>query len=129
MLNGVVWERHVHFGHSIVAGAHAIDDGGHAVAYIRPHDVQITPVAGEFSFPVEIERRIDMGWMSKLHLRLDDGQRLVAQLPNEELDGVAAGQHLFANLRNPKVFSRDPSSEAELELAGAEVGDLPPATA
>jgi ABC-type sulfate/molybdate transport systems ATPase subunit len=106
-----VWERHVHFGHSIVAGAHAIPDGEEAVAYIRPHDVQITADKGERSFPVAVERRTDMGWMSKLHLRLEDGQPLVAQLPNEEIDGVAAGQNLFANLRNPKVFPRSHSDE------------------
>ncbi|HET9706724.1 MAG TPA: TOBE domain-containing protein [Gemmatimonadales bacterium] len=126
VLNGVVWERHVHFGHSIVAGAHAIADGEHAVAYIRPHDVQVTPAAGDRSFPVEVERRTDMGWMSKLHLRLDDGQRLVAQLPNEEIDGVAAGQHLFAKLRNPKVFARDPATEPETEIDAADAADAPP---
>jgi hypothetical protein len=60
-----------------------------------------------------------MGWMSKLHLRLEDGQPLVAQLPNEEIEGVSAGQHLFANLRNPKVFARD---QADL----ATVGDSDP---
>jgi hypothetical protein len=48
-----------------------------------------------------------MGWMSKLHLRLEDGQPLVAQLPNEEIVGIEAGQRLFANLRNPKVFAAD----------------------
>jgi sulfate transport system ATP-binding protein len=120
VLNGVVWERHVHFGHSIVAGAHAMDDGDEAVAYIRPHDIQLTATAGERSFPVEVERRTDMGWMSKLLLRLDDGQRLVAQLPNEEVDGVAAGQHLFANLRNPKVFAANGATaeDVEVELPG-----------
>jgi sulfate transport system ATP-binding protein len=112
VLKGVVWERHVHFGHSIVAGAHAIPDGEEAVAYIRPHDVQITEDPGERSFPVAVERRIDMGWTSKLHLRLEDGQPLVAQLPNEEINGVAAGQNLFANLRNPKVFPRSRAEEA-----------------
>ena len=107
VLRGTVWERHVHFGHSIVAGAHEIPDGAAAVAYIRPHDIEITGAAGPTSFPVVVERRIDMGWMSKLHLRLEDGQPLVAQLPNEELEDVEAGQHLFANLRNPKVFADD----------------------
>ena len=125
MLNGVVWERHVHFGHSIVAGAHAIEDGEVAVAYIRPHDVELTTGAGDRSFPVEVERRTDMGWMSKLHLRLEDGQRLVAQLPNDAIDGVAAGQHLFANLRNPKVFAANGAAapEGDVELLG---DDLPP---
>jgi sulfate transport system ATP-binding protein len=107
VLRGTVWERHVHFGHSIVAGAHEIPDGAEAIAYIRPHDIEITGEAGSTSFPVAVERRIDMGWMSKLHLRLEDGQPLVAQLPNEEIVGIEAGQRLFANLRNPKVFAAD----------------------
>ena len=77
------------------------------MAYIRPHDVEITSSAGSTSFPVLVERRTDMGWVSKLHLRLEDGQPLVAQLPNEEIEGVDAGQRLYANLRNAKVFSRD----------------------
>jgi sulfate transport system ATP-binding protein len=111
VLLGTVWERHVHFGHSIVAGAHDIPDGAEAVAYIRPHDIEITNTAGSTSFPVLVERRTDMGWMSKLHLRLEDGQPLVAPLPNEEIDGVDAGQRLYANLRNPKVFARDQADQ------------------
>jgi hypothetical protein len=31
----------------------------------------------------------------------------VAQLPNDEIEGVEAGQRLYANLRNPKVFAAD----------------------
>ncbi|MDX6521990.1 MAG: sulfate/thiosulfate transport system ATP-binding protein [Gaiellales bacterium] len=130
VLRGVVWERHVHFGHSVVAGAHEIEDGGEAVAYIRPHDIEITDTAGDLSFPVEVERRIDMGWMSKVHLRLEDGQPLIAQLPNEEIEGVSAGQRLFANLRNPKVFPKDladrvSATEPDLDAANA-VGDPRP---
>jgi len=107
VLRGTVWERHVHFGRSAVAGAHSIPDGREAVAYIRPHDIEITTAPGEMSFPIAVERRTDMGWMAKLHLRLEDGQPLVAQLPNEEIQGVGPGQRLHANLRNPKVFSDD----------------------
>jgi sulfate transport system ATP-binding protein len=107
MLRGVVWERHVHFGRSAVAGAHHIPDGSEAVAYIRPHDVEITAAPGPMSFPISVERRTDLGWMAKLHLRLEDGQPLVAQLPNEEIEGVSPGQRLYANLRNPKVFVDD----------------------
>jgi hypothetical protein len=59
------------------------------------------------SFPIAVERRTDMGWTAKLYLRLEDGQPLVAQLPNEEIQSVGPGQRLYANLRNPKVFSDD----------------------
>jgi ABC-type sulfate/molybdate transport systems ATPase subunit len=90
-----------------VAGAHHLEDGIDAVAYVRPHDIEITKTAGEMSFPIRVERRTELGWMSKLHLRLEDGQALVAQLPNEEIEGVRAGRRLFANLRNPKVFEMD----------------------
>ncbi len=107
VLHGTVWERYVHFGRSAVAGAHNIPDGREAVAYIRPHDIELTTTPGEMSFPIAVERRTDMGWMAKLHLRLEDGQPLVAQLPNEEIQGVGPGQRLYANLRNPKVFSDD----------------------
>ena len=107
VLHGTVWERYVHFGRSAVAGAHNIPDGREAVAYIRPHDIELTTTPGAMSFPISVERRTDMGWMAKLHLRLEDGQPLVAQLPNEEIQGVGPGQRLYANLRNPKVFSDD----------------------
>ena len=107
VLHGTVWERYVHFGRSAVAGAHNIPDGREAVAYIRPHDIELTTMPGEMSFPIAVERRTDMGWMAKIHLRLEDGQPLVAQLPNEEIQGVGPGQRLYANLRNPKVFSDD----------------------
>jgi hypothetical protein len=78
---------------------------------------------------VAVERRTDMGWMSKLHLRLEDGQPLVAQLPNDEIEGVEAGQRLYANLRNPKVFAAERADdesvavpEAVVAAAGAETG-------
>jgi sulfate transport system ATP-binding protein len=115
VLRGVVWEGHVHFGHSAVAGAYHLEDGVEALAYIRPHDVEITVVAGEMSFPVHVERRIDLGWMSKIHLRLEDGQLLLAQLPNEEIEGVRSGKDMFANLRNAKVF---PHGEAPPPVEG-----------
>jgi sulfate transport system ATP-binding protein len=122
VLHGTVWERHVHFGRSAVAGAHNIPDGREAVAYIRPHDIELTTTPGAMSFPISVERRTDMGWMAKLHLRLEDGQPLVAQLPNEEIQGVDAGQRLYANLRNPKVFADDrleSASDADIEPAPA----------
>jgi sulfate transport system ATP-binding protein len=107
VVNGTVFEGHVHFGRSAVAGADHLRDGQDARAYIRPHDVQVTRLPGAMSFPVEVERRTNMGWVSKLALRLQDGQTLVAEIPNEELDGIRAGEPAQANLRNAKVFALD----------------------
>jgi TOBE domain len=107
----------VHFGHSAVAGAYHLEDGVEALAYVRPHDVEITAEPGAMSFPVNVERRIDLGWMSKVHLRLEDGQLLLAQLPNEEIEGVRSGKQMYANLRNAKVFPQGeapPSHDGEL---------------
>jgi hypothetical protein len=71
------------------------------------------------SFPATVERRTNLGWQSKLRLRLADGQAIVAQLPNEELAGVVPGREVFVDLRNAKIFSSDGAGEpAEVELAG-----------
>jgi sulfate/thiosulfate transport system ATP-binding protein len=107
VVSGTVFEGHVHFGRSAIAGADHLRDGQDARAYIRPHDVQVTRLPGAMSFPVEVERRTNMGWVSKLTLRLEDGQTLVAEIPNEELDGIRAGEPAQANLRNAKVFALD----------------------
>jgi sulfate/thiosulfate transport system ATP-binding protein len=107
VVKGTVFEGHVHFGKSAVAGADHLRDGQEAQAYIRPHDVQVTRLPGAMSFPVDVERRTNMGWVSKLVLRLEDGQTLVAEIPNEELEGIRAGEPAQANLRNAKVFALD----------------------
>jgi sulfate transport system ATP-binding protein len=125
VLRGVVWERFVHFGRSAVAGAHNIPDGREAVAYIRPHDIELTAGAGEMSFPISVERRTDLGWAGKLHLKLEDGQALVAQLPNEEIQDIRPGQRLFANFRNPKVFIEDGAAR---DVTGEELSQPPAAS-
>jgi len=107
VVRGTVFEGHVHFGRSAVAGADHLLDGAEAQAYIRPHDVQVTRLPGAMSFPVRVERRTNMGWMSKVHLRLEDGQTLVAEIPNDELNGIRGGEPAQANLRNAKVFALD----------------------
>jgi sulfate transport system ATP-binding protein len=117
VLSGHVWEGHVHFGRSAVAGAYHLDDGLQAQAYIRPHDVGIRFEPGPMSFPVTVQRRTNLGWMSKLVLELADGQTLLAQLPNEELVGVVPGREVFADLRNAKVFAAQEPPSAEEELA------------
>jgi hypothetical protein len=48
-------------------------------------------------------------------LRLEDGQTLVAEIPNEELEGIRAGEPAQANLRNAKVFALDAGKPREPE--------------
>jgi sulfate/thiosulfate transport system ATP-binding protein len=119
VLNGWVWEGHVHFGRSAVKGAYHLEDGLAARAYVRPHDIRLTNEESETAFRVTVERRTNMGWESKLHLRLSDGQPLIAQLPNEELGTVSFARPVFADLRHAKVFSTDEQLAPQaLEPAG-----------
>jgi ABC-type sulfate/molybdate transport systems ATPase subunit len=107
MVRGTVEQGGLNFGGPTVAAAEHVADGADAQAYIRPHDVLLTRTAGQRSFPVSVERRTNLGWVSKLQLRLTDGQVIFAELPNEELDGIDEGDRAYASLRNAKVFSLD----------------------
>ncbi len=128
VLTGWVWEGHVHFGRSAVKGAYHLEDGLPAKAYVRPHDVRLTNTEGEMSFGVSIDRRTNMGWQSKLHLRLADGQVLVAQLPNDELADVSFARPLFAELRYAKVFRSDGDDGAQGDLGSTEFPATVPGT-
>jgi sulfate/thiosulfate transport system ATP-binding protein len=107
VIRGTIQQGDLYFGSSAVAGADHMAAGTGAQAYIRPHDVLLTHSRGDRSFPVTVERRTNLGWLSKLQLRLDDGQAIFAELPNEELNGIEEGDDVYANLRNAKVFSLD----------------------
>jgi sulfate/thiosulfate transport system ATP-binding protein len=107
LVRGTVRDGELLFGSSAVAGADHLADGSDAQAYIRPHDVLLTAVLASRSFPVTVERRTNLGWQSKLQLRLGDGQAIFAELPNDELNGVDEGHDVHASLRNTKVFSLD----------------------
>jgi len=107
MVRGIVEQGGLNFGGPTVAAAEHVADGADAQAYIRPHDVLLTRTAGQRSFPVSVERRTNLGWVSKLQLRLADGQVIFAELPNEELEGIDEGDRAYASLRNAKVFSLD----------------------
>jgi sulfate transport system ATP-binding protein len=104
-LRGTVWEGHVHVGHGAVTGAHHLADGTPALAYVRPHDVLLHRRGSDGAIPATVERRTDLGWESKVVLRLSDGQALVAQLPNDDLEGLQEGDEAHADLRNAKVFA------------------------
>jgi len=107
VIRGTVQDGDLYFGSSAVAGADHMAAGTGAQAYIRPHDVLLTRSPTDRSFPVTVERRTNLGWLSKLQLRLGDGQAIFAELPNEEFDSIEEGDQVYANLRNAKVFSLD----------------------
>jgi sulfate/thiosulfate transport system ATP-binding protein len=116
VLQGHVSDGRLRFGDQVLWDADHIDDGSAARAYIRPHDVRVGDerLNGN-SVPAVLERVNNLGWMSKLHLRLQDGQTLIAHIPNEELGAHVPGDNVWVDLRNAKIFAPPPGLEPELD--------------
>jgi hypothetical protein len=63
-----------------------------------------------------VERVSGLGWLSRVVLRLPDGQVLMAELPAEEVSQLQLGGEVLVDLRKSKAFSApeaDPVSELE----------------
>jgi sulfate transport system ATP-binding protein len=119
VIAGTVISGRVQFGEQLVAGAEHLEDGASAQAYVRPHDVRLSGGASVDSSAVTVERVSNLGWTSKIVLSFPDGQELHAELPNSEINGLAPGDEVYADLRNAKVFQ--PAGHAGIrsdELAG-----------
>jgi sulfate transport system ATP-binding protein len=83
-----------------------IDEDADAHAYIRPHDVGVAKLRQNGnSVPAVVERIKDLGWMSKIHLTLPDGQSIVAHVPTDQLVPHVPGDEVWIDLRNAKVFA------------------------
>jgi sulfate transport system ATP-binding protein len=114
VIRGLVINGRVQFGEDFVLGAEHLADGSAAHAYVRPHDVRISSVRSSArSCTATVERRSNLGWVSKLHLRLPDGQRLLAQVRNEEVDGLRAGEEVYVDLDQAKVFAPEGTEVAD----------------
>jgi sulfate/thiosulfate transport system ATP-binding protein len=105
VLHGHVAGGHVQFGDHRVPGADHLEEGIAARAYVRPHDVRLSsPESNGSSVEARIERISTLGWLSRVSLRLDDGQVLVAELPDDELEGLDIGSTVRVDLRRAKAF-------------------------
>jgi sulfate/thiosulfate transport system ATP-binding protein len=115
VIRGIVINGRVQFGEQFVGGAQHLVDGASAQAYVRPHDVWVGRESRNgSSSPGRIERMSDLGWVTKLQVRLPDHQLVVADVPNDKLYGLQAGDSVFVDLRKAKVFEppgADPSDE------------------
>ena len=106
VLTGRVKDGGLRFGDKVLFDANHIDDGSDAEAFIRPHDVWVGDHRlNGTSVQATVERLKDLGWMSKLHLRLADGQTIVAHVLNEHLGPHSEGDAVWVDLRNAKVFA------------------------
>ncbi len=129
VLHGHVADGHVQFGEHRVAGAAHLDEGVAARAFVRPHDVRLSAAEGASgngeTSPVEatIDRVSTLGWLSRVMLRLSDGQILVAELPSEEMADLGVGSRVQVDLRRAKAFGmREEERDAAPEPAGAPTG-------
>jgi sulfate transport system ATP-binding protein len=102
VLRGQVRGGEVHLGSFALPGADHLADGTSAAAFVRPHDVRVAGEDGDVK--AVIERVASLGWLSRLTLRLDSGEVLVAHVPNEDLHGRTEGDRIAVDLRNPKAF-------------------------
>ncbi len=108
VLQGRVVRGEVSFGGGTVPGGDHLEDGTAVHAYVRPHDVRVSTKADNgHSTPGTVERVTNLGWTSKLRLRLPEGQQLFAQVRNEELPVIGPGSDVFVDMANVRVFEAD----------------------
>jgi hypothetical protein len=74
--------------------------------------VRVTTSPQDGSLPASVERVVNLGWLSRVVLRLPDDQVLTAEIPNDELSDVEVGSSVSVDLRRAKAFA-----SAEVEAA------------
>ena len=105
VIRGLVIEGKLQFGEQQLAGAGNMSDGSSAHAYVRPHDILVSPHRQNGnSLPGRIERINDLGWVSKVGLSFAGGQLLTAELLNDTMEGLKVGQQVWIDLRNARIF-------------------------
>lgn len=118
VLHGFVINGQVQFGDSFLPEDGGLPDGATAEAFVRPHDIEIAHARSDRSIcEATIHRVSNLGWLSKVLLKLDDGQVIVAQIPNDRFDGFGSGDRVFVDLDRANVFSTGEGPDASSELA------------
>ena len=81
-----------------------------AVAFVRPHDIRVTRAATGPALAAQVIRSNAAGPVANLELkRLDSGEQFTVQLSKELYQELQpkAGEQVFVELRNVKIFSDD----------------------
>jgi sulfate transport system ATP-binding protein len=80
---------------------------GPVVAYVRPHDVEVTRrLDGHASWPARVRQVVPLGGLVRLEVLLRDGAEIRAQISRErrsELD-IQVGDEIYVVPRQWKVF-------------------------
>jgi sulfate transport system ATP-binding protein len=122
VLHGHVVDGHVQFGEHRVGGADHLEEGTPARAFVRMHDVRVFADDREGgSLEATVERITTLGWLSRVMLRLSDGQVITAELSNDELERVEPGARVWVDLRRARAFqARDAVKVVESVAMAAE---------
>ena len=117
----VARNQNVQLGNTTLAIDPKRADGTELMVYVRPHDIDLTKEPADGSLPTTVDRRTNLGWSIKTHLRLEDGQTLIAFLRNQDGEGINQGDILHATFRNPKIFTDDETAPS----FGTETDQIP----
>jgi sulfate transport system ATP-binding protein len=84
------------------------------LAMIRPSDVVVSAAGVGSNANARVRRISYLGWMAKLELVTDHGQRLVAHLPNDRLkgSGIEQGSPVHIEIRDPRIFAHEEEETA-----------------
>jgi len=120
-IRGRLSDGEVHFGSDRVKVDTDLPGGSEVVVYVRPHDIELTTTGAADSVLATVDRRTNLGASIKIHMRLNDGQGLVAHMRNEEANGISPGAKLHATLGNPKAFLEHEASAVSVVEDGVEL--------
>jgi sulfate/thiosulfate transport system ATP-binding protein len=113
VMSGVMEAGHVRIDGGWPSGASGVEHlsaGTKVHAYVRPHDIGVTVAASRpGACRGTVERVTNLGYASKVRLRLSDGQGLTAEVANDDLPQLAEGQSVSVDLRDAKVFEAEDS--------------------
>ena len=101
---------------SVLAAAIARDLGleqafalgfGDAVAYVRPHDLEISDTPLEGAAEAHVERIVHLGFEVRVEIVRADGWKLWAQLTRDEVEhlGLCTGQLVWVQSRRARQFA------------------------
>ncbi|MBV8464463.1 MAG: sulfate ABC transporter ATP-binding protein [Burkholderiales bacterium] len=102
-----LFHSRVHGGFAQV-GEHPLP-ADNAVAYVRPHDIELLREPSPQSLPARVEHVRAIGSVVRLELALENGDPVEAELSREAFDGdrYASGERIYIRPRTARVFAED----------------------
>ena len=97
-------------GRRLAAPEHADAVNAPATAYVRPHDIDVTPQSSDDSVPATIDHAVALGSVVRLELsRRDNGGRVEVEIPRDRYEGLRLGHGnvVWLTPRRARFFLKD----------------------